>query len=159
MNKAVLFIYYFQVFNYIVINFQLNFCRMFNVQRCMYYALCYVLVQCCLYYVLYYVLFSVVLCTILCTVQRCVHWDLQRQGWTSSGCTTIQTNLSHTSCSCQYISTYTVLQDAPGHQVYLQYIKQPNENNNFQVQILTQKHLKTFTHPQCKVLYWPYTIS
>jgi len=127
---------------------------------------------------MYYVLFSVacimyclalyVLCTmlctglvlpVLCTVQRCVHWDLQRQGWTSSGCTTIQTNLSHTSCSCQYISTYTVLQDTPGHQVHSQYIKQPNENNNFQVQILTQKHLKTFKHPQCKVLYWPYTIS
>ena len=50
--------------------------------------------------------------------QRCVLWDLVSDGWTSSGCTTVHSNSTHTSCSCQYLATYTVIQDKVVPQVF-----------------------------------------
>ena len=47
--------------------------------------------------------------------QECVHWDIHTNSWTTSGCSLISTNETHTSCTFNYISTYTVIEvEKPG---------------------------------------------
>ena len=40
----------------------------------------------------------------------CTHWDIHKNTWSTEGCVTQETNETHTHCSCQYLSTYAVLQ-------------------------------------------------
>lgn len=45
------------------------------------------------------------------TNPRCVSWDQMRKDWTGQGCKHIETNTTHTSCSCDHFAYYAVLMD------------------------------------------------
>ena len=47
----------------------------------------------------------------------CTHWDIHKNTWSTEGCVTQETNETHTHCSCQYLSTYAVLQKQSGSSI------------------------------------------
>ena len=47
----------------------------------------------------------------------CTHWDIHKNTWSTEGCVTQVTNETHTHCSCQYLSTYAVLQKQSGSSI------------------------------------------
>ncbi|XP_072255794.1 adhesion G protein-coupled receptor E3-like isoform X2 [Pyxicephalus adspersus] len=40
---------------------------------------------------------------------HCVFWDTKNNGWSDEGCTTVHSNHSHTTCSCNHLSSFAVI--------------------------------------------------
>ena len=49
-------------------------------------------------------------CKLKLLFQKCVHWDIHTNSWTTNGCSLISTNETHTTCLFKYLSTYTVIE-------------------------------------------------
>lgn len=48
---------------------------------------------------------------------QCVYWDSDRQDWQGEGCFLVETNLTHTQCSCSQLANYALLMDITEDQV------------------------------------------
>lgn len=42
---------------------------------------------------------------------RCAFWDIKRGDWSTSGCSTVSSNRSHTVCRCDHLTNFAVLMD------------------------------------------------
>ena len=44
----------------------------------------------------------------------CVFWDLDEEGWSSEGCSTVDSNATHTTCHCLHLTNLAVIMDING---------------------------------------------
>jgi len=45
------------------------------------------------------------------TNAKCVFWDIERKDWSEQGCHTISSNETHTTCSCNHLTSFAILMD------------------------------------------------
>ena len=45
--------------------------------------------------------------------RMCVFWDVQEETWSDFGCEILQSNVSHTKCSCQILNAYFAILAVP----------------------------------------------
>ena len=48
---------------------------------------------------------------------RCAFWDIKRNDWSTSGCETVSSNRTHTTCRCNHLTNFAVLMDVSGVEV------------------------------------------